>query len=93
MGFVAPEDRLVFTELRQAFIKTQILHHFDLKYHICIKNNLSGYVIDRVFSHLTLYNSDRWHLVAFFSRKIISAETGYKTNDTKLQAIVEVFKI
>ncbi len=34
----------------------------------------------------------QWHPVAFFSRKMISAETRYKTLDQELLAIVEAFK-
>ena len=34
----------------------------------------------------------QWHLVAFFSRKMIPAETRYKTHNNKLLAIVEAFK-
>ena len=35
----------------------------------------------------------QWHSVAFFSRKMISVETCYKTHDGKLLAIVKAFKI
>ncbi len=34
----------------------------------------------------------QWHLVAFFFRKMIPAETWYETNDQELLAIVEAFK-
>ncbi len=34
----------------------------------------------------------QWHPVAFFSRKIISAETRYKTHDQELLAIIKTFK-
>ena len=34
----------------------------------------------------------QWHLVAFFSRKMIPAETRYETHNEELLAIVEVFK-
>ncbi len=34
----------------------------------------------------------QWHPVAFFSRKMIPAETRYDTHDQELQAIVEAFK-
>ena len=45
-----------FTELRQAFFKAPILHHFDLKRHIRIETEVSGYTIGRFFSLLTLDN-------------------------------------
>ncbi len=34
----------------------------------------------------------QWHPVAFFSRKMISVETRYKTNNQELLAIIEAFK-
>ena len=34
MGFFTSEARLVFTQLRQAFIKAPIFYHFDPKSHI-----------------------------------------------------------
>ncbi len=34
----------------------------------------------------------QWYPIAFFSRKMISAETQYKTHNQELLAIVEVFK-
>ena len=34
----------------------------------------------------------QWYPVAYYSRKMIPAKTRYKTHDTKLLAIVEVFK-
>ena len=33
----------------------------------------------------------QWRLVAYFSKKTISAETRYKTHDSELLAIVEAF--
>ena len=84
--------RLMFTELRQAFLKAPILHHFDPERHIQIETDVSGYAIGGVLSQLTSDNSSRWHLVAFFSHKIIPAETRYETHDCELLAIIEAFK-
>ena len=57
--------------------------------------------IERVLSQLTLNqmtldeilrsNVD-WYPVAYFSKKIIPAETQYKTHDGELLAIIETFK-
>ena len=49
--------KLAFTELKQAFLKAPILHHFDLEGHIRIETDVSGYAIDGVPSQLTLDNS------------------------------------
>ena len=90
--FLTPGAKLVFTKLRQVFFKAPILHHFDPERHIRIETDVSGYAIGGVLSQLTLDDSGRWHLVAFFSRKIIPAETRYKTHNGELLAIVEAFK-
>ena len=55
--YLTPEARLAFTKLRKAFTKTPIFRHFDLKCHIWIKTNVSGYTINRFLSQLTLNNS------------------------------------
>ena len=90
--FFTPKAKLAFTELRQAFLKAPILYHFNPGRHIRIETDASSYAIVGVLSQLTSYDSDRWHLVAFFSRKMIPAETRYETHDGKLLAIVEAFK-
>ncbi len=41
---------------------------------------------------MTLDNLNQWQPVAFFSRKMIPAETWYKTYDGELLAIIEAFK-
>ena len=91
-GFLTSGARRAFTKLRQAFIKAPILHHFDPKRHIRVETDASGYAIGGVLSQLTSDDSGRWHPVAFFSRKMIPAETRYETHDGELLAIVEAFK-
>ena len=46
--------KLVFTKLRQVFLKTPILHYIDPKHHILIKTDKLSYAISGVFSQLTL---------------------------------------
>ncbi len=48
--------RKAFTKLKQVFVKASILNHFDPEYHIRIETDISGYIIDRNFSQLTLDN-------------------------------------
>ncbi len=62
------------------------------KCHIQIETDVSGYAIGGILSQLTSDNLGRWHPVAFFSRKMILAETWYEIRDSELLAIVEVFK-
>ena len=48
--FFTLKARLVFTKLRQTFVKASILHHFGLKCHIRVQTDASGYTIGEVFS-------------------------------------------
>ena len=90
-GFLIPGARKAFTKLRQAFIQTPILYHFDLERHIWVETDASGYVIGEVLSQLTSDDSGQWHPVAFFSKKMILTKTRYETHDGELLAIVEAF--
>ena len=101
-GFLTPEARLVFTQLRQAFVKAPILYHFDPESHIYIETDASSYTIGGVLSQLssgikpdkvvTKDNLGQWHPIAFFSQKMILVETWYKIYDGELLAIVKAFK-
>ena len=83
--FLISDARTVFTRLRIAFIEALILQHFDLKCHIWIETDASGYVISGVLSQLTSGTKpdgidtkadlDQWHAVVFFLRKMILIET------------------
>ena len=100
--FLTPNARTTFNRLRLAFTEAPILQHFDPECHIWIETDASGYAIGGVLSQLTSgTNPDgvvtkadlgQWHPVAFFSRKMIPAETRYETHDGELLAIVEAFK-
>ena len=77
-NFLIPNAKKAFNYLQLAFIKGLIFRHFDLKNHIRIETNVSGYAIDRVSSQLNLDSyapSDQWYLIAYFSKKIIPAKT------------------
>ena len=101
--FFTLQARLAFTQLRQAFIKTPIFHYSNLESYIWIKTDISGYAIRSVLSQLSSGNRPdkivikvdlgQWHPVVFFSRKMIPAETWYKTHNGKFLAIVKAFKI
>lgn len=71
--FLILMTKLAFFRFKQTFIKTSILYHFNLKYYIQNETNASGYVIGYIFSQL-IPKSGKWHLVAFFSKKIIPRE-------------------
>ena len=50
--FLTLEVKLVFLQLRQAFTKAFILHHFDPEHYIWIKTDASGYVLGGILSQL-----------------------------------------
>ena len=94
--FLTPDAREAFNQLRQAFTKSPILRHFDSECHIWIEIDALGYAIVGVLSQLTsdhlTSDQGQWQPVAYFSRKMIPAETRYETHDGELLAIVEAFK-
>ena len=66
----------------QTFTETLILPHFDPECHIWIETNAFTYAIGSVFSQMTS-ETDQWHLVGYYSQKIIQAEMRYETYDAK----------
>ena len=48
--FLTLDTRKAFNQLRQAFTEAPIFRHFDLKFHIRIETNASGYAIGGVLS-------------------------------------------
>ena len=56
-GYLTPNAKQAFIQLRQAFTKAPILQHFDLECHIRIETDASSYTIGGVLSQLTLDNS------------------------------------
>ena len=90
--FLTIDTKRAFIKLKQAFIQALILNHFDLKHHILIKTNALGYVIGGILSQLTSDDLGQWYPIAFFFKKMIPAETRYKTHDGELLAIVKAFK-
>ena len=90
-NYLTPDAKKAFDQLRQAFTEAPILQHFDPERYIRVETDASGYAIGGVLSQLT-NDLGRWHLVAYFSRKMIPAEICYKTHDGELLAIVEAFK-
>ena len=52
-NFLTSEAKLVFLQLRQAFTKALILHHFNLESYIRIEIDTFGNAIDSILSQLT----------------------------------------
>ena len=53
-GYLTPNTKWAFTQLRQTFTKATILQHFDPECHIRIEIDASGYAISEILSQLTL---------------------------------------
>lgn len=83
--------QLAFTFLWQAFTEAYILQNFDEDCYIQIEIYASSKAIYGVPNHFTL-DSEQWHLIAFFSRKMMLVETRYKTYNQKLLTIFKAFK-
>jgi transposase InsO family protein len=79
-----------FTWLKKAFCCTTILAHFDPCKRIRVETDASKYAIAAILSQLQ--EDGQWRPVAFWSRKLIPAETRYETHDRELLAIVAAFK-
>ena len=79
-----------FTWLKKAFCSATILVHFDPRLRIRIETDASKYAIAAILSQLQ--DDGQWRPVAFWSRKLIPAETRYETHDQELLAIVAAFK-
>ena len=90
-AFLTADAKQAFTQLKQAFIKAPILSHFGLECQTRIETDVSIYVIGNISCQLTS-NFGKWNLIAYFSQKMIPAETQYETHDGKLLAIIEAFK-
>ena len=88
-NFLIPSARAAFNRLWLAFIKAPILWHFDPEYYIWIEIDASDYVISGVQSQLTSgtnlngivtkTNLGKWHLIAFFFRKMFLQKLGTKS--------------
>jgi hypothetical protein len=68
-----------------------VLAHFDPSRDSQLETDVSGYAISGIYSQKQ--NDSQWHLVAFYLRKLISAETRYETHNLEILAIVNAFKM
>jgi hypothetical protein len=85
------EAQKAFDYLRHAFTTAPVLAHFDPEKRTRVETDASTFAIAAILSQLN-EESGAWHPIAFWSRKLISAETRYETHDQELLAIVAAFK-
>jgi len=84
------EAKQAFNQLRDVFMKTSILRHFDSERHICIEIDTFNYAVASILSQSD--DEDQWYSIAFWFRMMIDVERNYETHDQKLLVIVAMFK-
>ena len=85
-NYLTADVKKVFDQLCQAFTEAPILQQLDPERYIWVETDAFEHTIGGVLSQLT-NNLGQLHPVAYFSRKMILAETRYKTDDGKFLAI------
>ncbi|KAJ1589116.1 hypothetical protein NDA15_002508 [Ustilago hordei] len=84
--FELPEEaQQAFHQLIQAFTSAGVLQHFDYHLPTRLETDASDFAIAGV---LKQEHEGRWHPVAFYSRKMSSAEKNYEIHDKELLAVV-----
>ena len=79
-----------FEILKKQMIETSILRHYDRNRKTILKIDFSNWCLDEVLSQ---YDDDEvLHSIAFFNKKIISAECNYEIYDKKLLVIIRCLK-
>ncbi|KAJ1598162.1 hypothetical protein NDA14_006399 [Ustilago hordei] len=82
--FELPEEaQQAFHKLIQAFTSAGVLQHFDYHLPTRLETDASDFAIAGV---LKQEHEGRWHPVAFYSRKMSSAEKNYEIHDKELLA-------
>ncbi|KAJ1599434.1 hypothetical protein NDA14_001956 [Ustilago hordei] len=84
--FGLPEEaQQAFHKLIQAFTSAGVLQHFNYHLPTRLETDASDFAIAGV---LKQEHEGRWHPVAFYSRKMSSAEKNYEIHDKELLAVV-----
>ena len=66
------------------------MRYFDAALAIRLETDASTFAISGILSQL--FEDNKWHPIAFISRKLQSAELNYEVYDLELLAIVYCFK-
>jgi hypothetical protein len=86
------KTRKAFEELKEIFIKTSILIHFDLKRRIRLKIDVFDFAISEILFQL-IEKIDQWHLIAFFFRKMFAAKRNYEIKEEKMLVMIESCRV
>jgi hypothetical protein len=76
--------------MRKFFSGAGVLAHFDPRKCIHLETDVSKFAIAAILSQFQ--EEGQWRPVAFWSRKLILAETRYEIHNQELLAIVAAFK-
>jgi len=80
-----PNEEATFQGLKEECLKELVLKMFDPKKLGQMEIDASNLVIDACFSQLY---EGMWHLVTYYSRKLLPTEQNYDIHDKELLAIV-----
>ena len=87
--------REAFVRLKDSFLDTPMLMHFDPMKWIVVVTDVSEYAIVVILMQpgedLVMHCPEVWHLVAFHSQKICGVELNYPMHDKEFLAIMSAF--
>ncbi len=84
--------RIAFAQLKDVFIKTSILLHFDSKRKIRLKIDASDFAISEILFQL-IEKTNQWHFVTFFFRKMFVAEQNYEIEKVEMLVVIESCRV
>ena len=80
------EEQLAFNKLKEIFITEPVLAQWDPDRETILETDASGYVVAGVLSQ---YDDKGWlRPVAYFSKKMTSAQSNYEIHDKELLAVI-----
>ncbi len=80
-----------FEKLRKAFLTASLLRHFDSDRKIKLKTNASRFAISRIISQMN-ETFEQWHSIAYWFRKMTSAERNYDANESEMLTMMKACK-
>jgi hypothetical protein len=86
------EARIAFAQLKNVFIKTSILLHFDSKRKIRLKIDASDFAISEILSQM-IEETSQWHFVAFFFRKMFVAKQNNEIEEAEMLIVIESCRV
>jgi hypothetical protein len=84
--------RIAFAQLKDVFIKTSILLHFDSKRRIRLKIDAFDFAISKILSQL-IEKTSQWHFVAFFFRKMFVVKQNYEIEEAEMLVVIESCRV